>query len=241
MLLLASLASSAIVGRRPVPAKTLEPHQVGGATYRSTGLLLNWKRPHHVERVIQNLKGQSHIWVWNNGVSGNFKDVDVQINSSVNFLSYPRWLMATQARTEFVFVHDDDLMITTPIAQLEAYMETLPEDAIIGVEGVELVPGRGYWTSKHYAVKDFGKVDIVKGRFMFLRSKLLEKVFLKPGPLTRGDDIYVSSFSTFKELPKFVRIKELPVGGEGLMYQKGHGKEREKALQLYFFRDKQVK
>ena len=201
---------------------------------RSTGLFLNWKRPANLKAIIANLREQAYIWVWNNGVQGNF-DADVQINSSVNFLSYPRWLMATQPKTEFVFVHDDDLMVTTPIKEIEEYMDTLPKDAILGCAGVTLVKGKGYWSSRHRPRAN-GTVDIVKGRFMFLRTELLRKVYLKPAGLTRGDDIYISSFSTHKELPKFIHKRNLPTGQEGLMKQSGHRTEREKAVEAYFER-----
>lgn len=50
-----------------------------------TALLLNWKRPQSIIKVINSIKKQTvkvDIWLWNNNNDDRTKyDVDVQINS----------------------------------------------------------------------------------------------------------------------------------------------------------------
>lgn len=218
------------------PPEKKQHHYIASPKKRTTGILLNWKRPQHVHNILHTLKGQAELWVWNNGPPTFFPGADVTINSSQNLLSYPRWLMASLVRTEFIFVHDDDLLLDFRISECEKYMETLPADTILGVEGVKLRDGKGYWDGIHYSPNATGMVDVVKGRFIFLRSEFLQKVMLKNGPYTRGDDIYISSFSRHKELPEFMKIKELPTGSEGLSFRPEHMSQRAKAFDRYFNR-----
>ena len=211
-----------------------------------TALLLNWKRPKNMERIIRCLKDQTadiNIFLWNN----NKKDrclhkVDVKINCSTNFVCWPRWLMAGLARTEFIFTLDDDVIFTRPTVIQECIdffrTEDLADDSILGIYGVILNDAMNYTKSYHIRRQkraNMKEVDIVKGRFMFTRRKFVQSLPMQH-ELPRGDDIYISSFSKHKYIPKFLADawKDLPEGDVALYGQKVHKPLRQEAVNKYF-------
>ncbi len=210
-----------------------------------TALLLNWKRPKNMKKVIKCLKAQSlrpEIILWNNNPDDSRKhDVSLQVNSGRNMHCYPRWLMAGLADTEFVFSLDDDLMLVDKNALkkcVEYMKDRIAKDKILGYKGVILNKRKSYENSKHVSCPDANvglKVDIVKGRFMFMRRNFACSI---PAPrvMLREDDIYVSSWSKNKELPGFLgrSFKDLPEGKVSLYKQKGHIKLRQDAVNEWY-------
>lgn len=214
----------------------------------ATALLLNWKRSDNMHKVIKSIREQTaniKIFLWNN----NFDDLtdygaDVQVNSSQNFYCWPRWLMGSLADTDFIFTLDDDLMLTRPtfIEQCMGYCEDLPvDDIILGLTGVILNKNNDYWQSEHIVVSNGvqdRRVDIIKGRFMFMRRDYLDGITLKHGS-QQSEDIYISSFSNNKIVPAMScgAWCNLPEGSEALFRQPGHAGLRQEMVNNMFMGD----
>ena len=215
----------------------------------TTALLLNWKRPENLKKVIKSLRMQSadiQIYLWNNNAEDKADyGVDVQINSSRNFFCWPRWLVGSLARTEFIFTLDDDLALVDPefIDQCIDFCKRQDAlDIILGITGVVFNEEKEYWDSTHIIRSD-GKrsvdVDVVKGRFMFMRREFLSRVTLSHNldrTLDVGEDIYISSHSKYKIIPDFSfgAWENLPENNEALDRQPGHNRVRQKAVDMYF-------
>ena len=78
-----------------------------------TILLLNYKRPSNLRRILDDLTKQKptppDIFLWNNS-GRTFVDERVtwQVDSSANRFCWPRWMMGSLARTRFICTMDDD-------------------------------------------------------------------------------------------------------------------------------------
>ena len=207
----------------------------------TTALLLNWKRQDRIPLTIQSIRKQDagvKIWLWNNNPADTKSyDVDYQFNSPENFKCWPRWLLGSMVNTDYIFTLDDDLTITNPrhISNCISYIKSKPIDTILGFTGVILQRDKTYWQSPHINAtpnKDT-RVDIVKGRFMFMRSSLLNSVKLE----NEGqEDIKVSSYSKNKFIPGIFHgcFHELPEGDESLWKQPAHNNNRIVAAMRYF-------
>jgi hypothetical protein len=208
----------------------------------TTALLLNWKRPDNIPLTIKSIRDQSadiKIWLWNNNPADTAQyDVDYQINSPNNFKCWPRWLLGSMVTTKYIFTLDDDLQIAKPdhISNCIRYIETKPADTILGYTGVILQQNKSYWQSPHITSPDAKRdiqVDIVKGRFMFMRASILGKVMLENEP---QDDIKISSYSKHKFIPAMFHgsLRDLPEGTVSLFKQPGHSDKRVTAAKKYF-------
>ena len=72
----------------------------------ATALLLNWKREENLKKVISSIRNQSadvKIWLWNNNPNGVKYDVDLQIDSGINFKCWSRWLLGSLVDTSYIF------------------------------------------------------------------------------------------------------------------------------------------
>jgi hypothetical protein len=212
----------------------------------TTALLINWRRPNHVRRIVSSLRAQSvpvEIFLLDNSGSSENFDVDFTLRSNKNLHCWMRWAMAMYANSEFVFSLDDDLEMVDPktlekcIGGIHGVVEAL------GYEGVRLVPKMDYARSHHKRVmssKDF-EVDIIKGRFLFTRKSTVVSVLRGQSASTENgrieDDILLSSeIQGIKLLPGFLKgsFRELPTGWEALHRQPDHRRSREYARQKYF-------
>lgn len=218
---------------------------------RITVCLTNWRRPELLRRLVGALAAQSLkpcLFLWDNG--GGFQDdrIDWAVESSRNVLCWPRWLMASCATTEFCCIIDDDVeLLTTDV--LETAVERLliyPEHTIVGVEGVTLVDGKPYQLGIHVragaseAMPDV-VCDIVKGKFMLMRTCALHKgVPLGAVDQRREDDIAVSGLladgqrGQHRCLPSLwpkIRLINAP---HALWRQPGHFERRDVAASYYF-------
>jgi len=203
-----------------------------------TAILLNWAREENLQKIISSLKSQTErpeIIVWDNAHSGTCPQGDFNIRSSdMNFMCWPRWLVASMAKTEYVMIMDDDVCPTSKdfIATCITESKKNP-DKIIGVEG--RLASR---EAPHYHGAGLPKerdipVNMVIGKFMFLERRLLEKV-----PLVipmwdwsmRGDDILISYYTGFNHILSHELLKRiiyLPEGNKSLWKQKEHFIQRE--------------
>ena len=99
-----------ITSKLSPPSTALSPALV---IPKVTVLLLNYKRPENLRRILGDLVKQKpvppDIFLWNNsGRSFVDKRVTWQVNSSANRFCWPRWMMGSLARTRFICTMDDD-------------------------------------------------------------------------------------------------------------------------------------
>lgn len=213
-----------------------------------TVVLLNYKRPDNLHRIIAAIKSQtvvSTIFVWNNGAGFEDSGVDWQIDSSINRYCRPRWFMSSQADTDFVCTMDDDLCFADDhvLEDSLAALHAEPGHAIVGMTGVILKTQSTYRDCIHLDwLPRFPEgdniVDIVKGRFMLLRtSTIMALDYHAIDPV--HDDIAVSALvdGDNKHLVPGVlrgRFTELPQEGVGLGGSGDWLTAREQVRRRYF-------
>lgn len=209
-----------------------------------TALILNFRRPANVQQIIEALREQSvpvRIALWHNGADDDIPGADWVIRSDWNAGCLARWHVGALVGSDYVFTIDDDLtpksakLIETCIARSMREGDR----RILGYTGRILASGPRYYNhgkSVGLSRDEDRYVDIVKGRFMFVPSRLLARVPLAfPGYEGRGDDIWISLHTASGEkthlLPKEVagsfsnlEDKEEQVG---LSKQPGHTLKRD--------------
>ena len=95
-----------------------------------TGVLLNWKRPANVRRIVASWRDGgivSHSVVWNNNADSRLEELDncaSVINASHDMGLYTRFIAALNAIHNCVLIQDDDL--------------ELPRDTLAKLYGAEL-------------------------------------------------------------------------------------------------------
>ena len=181
-----------------------------------TAVVLNWQRQSNIDEMTASIRSQTvpvRIVLWHNGVEPAKRfDCDEYYVASRNHICWPRWFAASQASTPWVFCMDDDLRFAAPAA-LESLLAQHERHAhpgsVTGIEGVLLRPGCGYFptyrrpwmrrtitdeldgSSVHLGyVENPTYVDIIKGRFMLMRTADLE-LPMRPAGHDYADDIAV--------------------------------------------------
>lgn len=163
--------------------------------------VLNYRRPENVPLVIQALRQQTivpRIVLWNNGDGNSFSDVDWEIDSSLNAGCITRWHAMAMLQTDYVLCIDDDLLPKDPelVRNCINACRAHGDHRIIGYVGKTLGPGPRFYrdgVAKKAKPDRDQFVDVIKGRFMFLPTKILERVpIVFPSYQGRGDDIWIS-------------------------------------------------
>jgi len=214
-----------------------------------TVCLLNWKRPQNLPFVIDSLARQTVkpvLFLWNNGDPFEDGRIAWQVDSSENMGCWPRWFMASRARTRYVCSLDDDLVMTDAhvLEDAVAFLSQCDERAIVGPEGVRLAFSKPYRDGEHvaYPAQDT-PVSIVKGRMMLLRRRALDHVRLSTAfDVARdADDIAVSAMAAGGRPGRHIvpalfrgRLHDLDQHGVGLNQRQGHHERREAARRKYF-------
>jgi hypothetical protein len=183
-----------------------------------TLIVLNHKRSSNLPLILDALASQTvrpTIWLWNNATPQIVDSrIDMQVTTDRNLRCWPRWFLATYARTENVMMMDDDIMpsnsrlIEETIKILDAQCQP---GVIVGAEGVILGPECGYWPSYpgkitratitpclHGSVHvrkvtENVNVDIIKGRCCALKTAAVQMLPLSPAHRDVCDDIAVSA------------------------------------------------
>ena len=212
---------------------------------KATALLLNYKRPENINAIIENIKSQSipiNIFLWNNNNEDNKKyPVDLQINSSLNLMCSPRWLMSSYSESEYFFSLDDDLNFKDLKVIEDCVSYATNHNCAIGYEGVIIGPSKEYFNSKHLypRINNDINVDIIKGRFLFCSKLQLREInfsnYKKADNYRIEDDIIISSKIDNKIIPKFLhnRFVELPAL-HALQHQPEHNQSRQESLIKYY-------
>ena len=216
-----------------------------------TVVVTNYLRAANVTRIIDAIRTQTleaTIFVWDNSPAQDFDDprVDWLIRSSRNARCAPRWWMASHAETDFVLVHDDDLMPSDPNVFAWTVDEAVHSAPFaVGASGVVLNRDLGYWRSSHVGVRagrirrDM-RVDIVKGMYFCCPAVQLARVGHLD--LDGEDDIAVSAKLGGGQPRPHVVLARLQsnftlLSEEGARsYRPTHRSARELALQRFFSR-----
>ena len=153
--------------------------------------------------------------------------------------------MASHAETDFVLIHDDDLMPSHSKVlawTLEAATRAAP--FAVGAAGVILKRNTGYWKSRHVGlraklIRDDIRVDIVKGCYFCCPAAQLTKI--DHMELDAEDDIAVSAklrqgfqhpHLILAELGRSFEL--LPEGDGARKARRNHRKAREAARRRFF-------
>ena len=215
-----------------------------------TIVVTNYVRPENVNRIIDMLLHQTlkvQIFVWDNSPRQDYDNprVDWIIRSSINAKCTPRWWMAAQASTDFIIVHDDDLVPSDAgvIARTLSAANKCDPFAV-GASGVLLEKDKSYDMCQHFGLqsreitKDTN-VDIIKGKYFCAKTDSVRR--LEYFDLDAEDDIIVSAMLS-KGVPKPHTIPlslmnsfvELPRGAFEREKRINHAQCRERTRQLYF-------
>jgi hypothetical protein len=215
-----------------------------------TVVLANYMRSQNVRRLIQALSQQTvkpTLFVWDNSSDHDCDDprIDWLIRSSQNAKCSPRWWMASHANTDFVLIHDDDLLPSHPMAlgrTLDAAVKIAP--FAVGAAGVIVDSASGYWLSRHVGVRatyvdQDTQVDIVKGCYFCCPTiRLRELGYLE---LDSEDDIIASAkLGNNQSRPHLVladlqnNLQLLPEGEFSRKTRPCHRTAREAARRKYF-------
>ena len=215
-----------------------------------TAVITNYMRLANVERLIDVLRQQTvapTIFVWDNSPNADFDDARIAwlIRSSKNARCAARWWMAAHAETDFVLIHDDDLIPShnKVLAQtIEAATKVAP--FAVGAAGVILKRNRRYFECRHVGVraKRIGRdkrVDIVKGFYFCCPTERLTRISYMD--LDAEDDIAVSArLGKGREHPHLVlsqlrkSFEFLPEGKTSRKHRSNHREARELARRRFF-------
>lgn len=237
-----------------------------------TLVLLNHRRRANLARILDAVAAQSAppvTFVWNNDPGERFEDGRVAwaVDSTTNRYCWPRWWMASFAQTPLLAVMDDDLCFTDErfFERLSAYMdESVGDGTVIGPEGVRLGADAGYYPRApgpvevravcethagpaHFAAPwNDEPVDVVKGRFMALRTCALDRVPARPAYRDVCDDLVISALVAPGRrrahlVPSWLGAEFVDLPGKdgemALSTQPWFRPRREEAARYYFFND----
>ncbi|EMS32085.1 hypothetical protein C943_01347 [Mariniradius saccharolyticus AK6] len=195
-------------------------------------VLLNFKRPFNLPTIIESIRLQTvpvKIMLWHNGVEDQIDGVDWVLRSNRNIGCLVRWYITTLVDADYFFTLDDDLAFSNPklIENCIKVSRDNNDASIIGKSGRRIGSGlKKYSKGISPVVTDTNQnvyVDIVKGRFMFVPSRLLElpPLFFKEYK-GRGDDIWISLLTGVKKNNHILKkeisdgFRELPALNVGL-------------------------
>jgi hypothetical protein len=216
-----------------------------------TVCLLNWKRPDSLRRTIISIENQSirsTLFLWNNGSPFVEPNIDWYLQSSSNKRCWPRWLMATCAKTEFVCTLDDDLRFADENVLADA-LDRFPgseEACIIGADGVNLLPGMAYKHCEHLRLSDPPgpedvRADLIKGKFMLMRTSALRERMIYGTPNTLcEDDIIISASLSRRQRKQHLVLATIrdrfvhAIEPYALCESEGHYDRRQEACEKYF-------
>jgi len=192
-----------------------------------TAILLNWKRPDNVRRIVQEYERYAaitRIVVFNNGarLDGLRSSKLVLVEASSNMGLYPRFAMAGLAQTEAIFHTDDDLLVP------EGTLLTLYDHWTRAPFTCQGVQGRRADERGYNGENVWGEVEVVLTRALVshritnLRALELTPRFadLACVPMGNGEDILLSfvasSLSGRKNMAHKLPFQELPDKGRSV-------------------------
>ena len=195
-------------------------------------IILNYKRPDNVLKIVKTFEGFYPITIINNnphehiqlpGIdvkSGkNYKPIDI-INNKNNLKCMDRWVRCFQYPEKFKLILDDDILPHKNLIDKMLKLNT-PITGIYGKSGV--INSNSYQELKdHWCVDDY--VDFLVGAVILVKQDVLNLIrdkIINAGYPERGDDIMISYW--IKQALKLKTLKtvsgkilNLPEGEVGL-------------------------
>ena len=120
------------------------------------------------------------INLWSNSEPIQSTSIAWGVTSTFNAITWPRWFMASMARTKYVCIIDDDLILRDGAVLGDAIsrLALQPPGTVVGASGIILRDGKPYRDSEQLNVKDRATTadrwcDLVKGEFMLMRTEEL--------------------------------------------------------------------
>jgi len=202
-------------------------------------IVLNYKRPENVFKIISAYKNVFPITVINNNPSEPFpfygQPVDV-INNHKNYYCMERWIRCFEYSEPFKFIIDDDLIVH-PEDILR--MKTL-DQTIVGIYGMSNAAKASSYSDldPHWCVH--ATVDFLVGSGILVKQNDLDKIFNKidkVGFPERGDDIIISALlklapgCKLKTVP--AKVLNLPEGEHSLNKNPNHFLMRWKVVEKF--------
>jgi GT2 family glycosyltransferase len=209
----------------------------------------NYKRKDNLVQIINETKKQTllpKIVLIDNSSNDNYNkfqydninNIDV-IKSDNSLKCWKRWEISFDYECEYLCIMDDDLIFTKNdiLEKCYNYMKSYNHLDGIGAFGVKINKKESYFNCIHLSpsmTSDI-KVDIIKGRFMFIRKKSLNEILNRKPDLT-CDDIKISSFLKIKYIPSFLHesFNDLKWGNESLSLKSYQRIKREYSFKKYF-------
>ena len=195
-------------------------------------ILLNYKRPENVKKIVFSLwKMFPKITVINNNPSYRLPywggELDV-INNEKNYFCMERWIRCYEYPEEYKLILDDDIL-PSPSLIKNMVKADLPITGVYGKRGVSTANAynelEDVWKSE--------EVDFIVGSIILVKQSVLNEIqtdLEKMGYPERGDDIIVSYLikRTFQTSLKLTQgqFMFLPEGDVGLNKSKEHFTKR---------------
>jgi hypothetical protein len=210
---------------------------------RASLLLLNWKRPGNVRRILaveQSYKNVAEILVFNNNSAEPFQYGHPKVktlNASTDFGLRSRWILAALAQSECLIFQDDDILL--PESTIRGFIQEISRDRLC----VYALHGRNPGPRGEYnPAAAYGEVEIVLTRAAAMHRMLVpsvfksEQAFQEAGfeiPASNGEDIFLSYCisAQFGRKHKVLRLPfaDLP-SPSALSSRPEHVKERTRLL-----------
>lgn len=203
-------------------------------------VVLNYKRPDNVNKILLAYKDKFPITVINNNTSEPFPvvggDVDV-INNDTNYMCMERWLRCYEYPEPYKLVLDDDLLPSIDTIK-RMYKKNEPMVGVYGKSNVDNATSYSDLTD-HWCVD--ADVDFLVGSAVLIKQSALDSIkddLVKIGYPERGDDIIVSYLvrnkCTINKLSTVSgKILNLPEGSVGLNKDSTHFVKRWNVLQNF--------
>lgn len=201
-----------------------------------TAILLNYKRPTNVRRIIPALRAQTvdlHIVLVDNSVGYVALDADQKPDElwkpPRNIGPFARYL-AAYAYDGWLYFQDDDVVPKDGefVADLLALAQERPA-AITGAYGRNIPP-----SPPHYRHRDtYGQTNMVKAICCMMHRSTLGQARFPAGDVGRNDDIWISLETSggkpihWSERSFIQRLRLLPQMNAGLSHNPQHYPERE--------------
>jgi hypothetical protein len=199
-------------------------------------IVLNYKRPYNIRKIIEAYYGLFPITVINNNPEKAFKtdySIDV-INNTENKKCMERWIRCREFPEPFKFILDDDLIVH-PKDILRMRRARQHMIGIYGKSGVN--KANSYEELNDHWCEDY-ECDFLVGAGILIKQESLNTIFselLSFGYPDRGDDIIVS-YLMKKHVGSWMRtikakVINLPEGDVGLNKDPSHFIKRWEVLQ----------
>jgi hypothetical protein len=209
-------------------------------------VFLNWKRRENLSSILLQTLSQTiqpDMYLIDN--ASNDERYKITVTDPIKYIPkdnslqcWARWELVKDINSNYFCVIDDDITFSDHkvLEICKNFMDKNPSVDAVGYAGVINDQKSQYWYCTHIQNPEDKNisVDVIKGRFMFIRRSSLEGLDMTPD--FTCDDIKVSSHLKKKivlsELGnKFSNMKE---GDEALHVQVSQREKREISMRKYF-------